>query len=71
MTDFSIEKKLLDVEAVVENAGLERFAVIGSIRGRADGDHVRRAEPGARQSPDLARYVRRQPDAGRLPRSRS
>jgi class 3 adenylate cyclase len=33
VTDFSIEKKLLDVEAVVENAGLERFAVIATSEG--------------------------------------
>jgi class 3 adenylate cyclase len=33
VTDFSMEKKLLDVEAVVENAGLERFAVIGTSEG--------------------------------------
>ena len=33
VTDFSLEKKLLDVEAVVENAGLERFAVFGASEG--------------------------------------
>lgn len=33
VTDFSLEKKLLDVEAVVDNAGLERFAVIGISEG--------------------------------------
>ncbi|HEY8767737.1 MAG TPA: adenylate/guanylate cyclase domain-containing protein [Dehalococcoidia bacterium] len=33
VTDFSIESKLRDVEAVVENAGLERFAVLGVSEG--------------------------------------
>jgi class 3 adenylate cyclase/pimeloyl-ACP methyl ester carboxylesterase len=33
VTDFSIEKKLLDVEAVVENAGLDRFAIIAASEG--------------------------------------
>ena len=33
VSDFSIESKLRDVEAVVENAGLERFAVLGVSEG--------------------------------------
>ncbi|MEX1194121.1 MAG: adenylate/guanylate cyclase domain-containing protein [Dehalococcoidia bacterium] len=33
VTDFSIEKKLLDVEAVVENAGLDRFAIVAASEG--------------------------------------
>ena len=33
VTDFSLDKKLLDVEAVVENAGLERFAILGASEG--------------------------------------
>lgn len=33
VNDFSLEKKLLDVEAVVENAGLDRFALIGVSEG--------------------------------------
>ena len=33
VTDFSMEKKLLDVEAVVENAGIERFAILGASEG--------------------------------------
>jgi class 3 adenylate cyclase/pimeloyl-ACP methyl ester carboxylesterase len=33
VSDFSIESKLLDVEAVVENAGLERFAALGMSEG--------------------------------------
>jgi class 3 adenylate cyclase len=33
VTDFSIEKKLLDVEAVVDNAGLDRFAVLAASEG--------------------------------------
>lgn len=33
VTDFSIESKLRDVEAVVENAGLDRFAVLGISEG--------------------------------------
>jgi class 3 adenylate cyclase/pimeloyl-ACP methyl ester carboxylesterase len=33
VSDFSLEKKLLDVEAVVKNAGLERFAIIGVSEG--------------------------------------
>lgn len=33
VTDFSLEKKLLDVEAVVENADLERFAIIAVSEG--------------------------------------
>jgi class 3 adenylate cyclase/pimeloyl-ACP methyl ester carboxylesterase len=33
ITDFSLEKKLLDVEAVAENAGLDRFAMIGVSEG--------------------------------------
>jgi class 3 adenylate cyclase/pimeloyl-ACP methyl ester carboxylesterase len=33
VTNFSIERKLLDVEAVVENAGLEKFAILGASEG--------------------------------------
>jgi pimeloyl-ACP methyl ester carboxylesterase len=33
VTDFSLSKKLLDVAAVVENAGLDRFAIIGASEG--------------------------------------
>ena len=33
VTDFSLGKKLLDVEAVVENAGLDRFAMVAASEG--------------------------------------
>ena len=33
VTDFSLDKKLLDVEAVVDSAGLDRFAIVAASEG--------------------------------------
>ena len=42
VTDFSFEARLADLEAVVDAAGLDRFALLGDGAGRPGRDRVRR-----------------------------
>ena len=59
VTDHSLELRLADLEAVVDDAGLDRFARPGDGTGRPGHHRVRRAPPRAGRPADLLRQLRR------------
>ena len=64
---ISFEAFVRDLEAVVDAAGLERFALFGHSQGGAIAHRVRGAAPGTRQPPRAARRLRARPLQARRP----
>ena len=69
--DFGLEARVADLEAVVDHAGLDRFALMAMAQGGPVADRVRRPPPGAGDPADVLRQLRRPRSAIRRRRTSS